>query len=185
MIKHAQQVAVAEPDQMAPAAAEAADEHIAPAPRVSVQAFCESVETAAAVQAAGEDRRLAKAHVKIQMGGATAAVVAGAVTEISSATSASTPSSIVLRDATGSFSAGTVTASFIGNAGGLTNLNATNLIGSLPKGALSGVYSNALSLTNTTNLIAGTFTGSGAGLTGLSAANLTGTIPSASIAAGS
>ena len=54
----------------------AADEHIAPAPRVSVQAFCETVETAAAVQAAGEDRRLAKAHVKIQMGGITAAVEA-------------------------------------------------------------------------------------------------------------
>jgi pilus assembly protein CpaE len=38
-----------------------------------VQAFCETVETAAAVQAAGEDRRLAKAHVKIQMGGIAAA----------------------------------------------------------------------------------------------------------------
>jgi pilus assembly protein CpaE len=78
MIKHAQQVAAAEdiaapsivPDTAAP------DEHIAPAPRVSVQAFCDTVETAAAVQAAGEDRRLAKAHVKIQMGGATAAVEA-------------------------------------------------------------------------------------------------------------
>jgi pilus assembly protein CpaE len=43
-------------------------EHIAPAPRVSVQAFCETVETAAAIQAAGEDRRLSKAHLKIQMG---------------------------------------------------------------------------------------------------------------------
>jgi pilus assembly protein CpaE len=53
-----------------------ADEHIAPAPRVSVQAFCETVETAAAVQAAGEDRRLAKAHLKIQMGGMAAAVEA-------------------------------------------------------------------------------------------------------------
>jgi pilus assembly protein CpaE len=51
-------------------------EHIAPAPRVSVQAFCETVETAAAVQAAGEDRRLGKAHLKIQMGGITAAVEA-------------------------------------------------------------------------------------------------------------
>ncbi len=49
---------------------------IAPAPRVSVQAFCETVETAAAVQSAGEDRRLAKAHLKIQMGGITAAVEA-------------------------------------------------------------------------------------------------------------
>ncbi len=51
----------------------ARDEHIAPAPRISIQAFCESVETAAAVQAAGEDRRMAKAHLKIQMGGMAAA----------------------------------------------------------------------------------------------------------------
>src|SRR3954464_4262921 len=51
-------------------------EHIAPGPRVAVQAFCETVETAAAVQAAGEDRRLAKAHLKIQMGGIAAAVEA-------------------------------------------------------------------------------------------------------------
>jgi pilus assembly protein CpaE len=60
----------------APAEVEAASEHIAPAPRVSVQAFCETVETAAAIQAAGEDRRLSKAHLKIQMGGIAAAVEA-------------------------------------------------------------------------------------------------------------
>ena len=54
----------------------AADDHIAPAPRVSVQAFCETVETAAAVQSAGEDRRLGKAHLKIQMGGMAAAIEA-------------------------------------------------------------------------------------------------------------
>jgi len=60
--------------QAAPDAAES--EHIAPAPRVSVQAFCETVESAAAIQAAGEDRRLSKAHLKIQMGGITAAVEA-------------------------------------------------------------------------------------------------------------
>jgi pilus assembly protein CpaE len=59
-----------------PAAAPARDEHIAPAPRISIQAFCESVETAAAVQSAGEDRRLGKAHLKIQMGGMTAALEA-------------------------------------------------------------------------------------------------------------
>jgi pilus assembly protein CpaE len=52
------------------------DERIAPAPRVSVQAFCETVETAAAIQAAGEDRRMAKAHLRIQMGGQVAAVEA-------------------------------------------------------------------------------------------------------------
>jgi pilus assembly protein CpaE len=50
------------------------DEQIAPAPRVSVQAFCETAETAAAIQAAGEDRRLAKAHLRVQMGGLPAAV---------------------------------------------------------------------------------------------------------------
>jgi pilus assembly protein CpaE len=54
----------------------AQDEHIAPSPRVSVQAFCETVETAAAVQSAGEDRRLGKAHLKIQMGGMAAAIEA-------------------------------------------------------------------------------------------------------------
>jgi pilus assembly protein CpaE len=53
-----------------------ADDHVVPAPRVSVQAFCETMETATAVQSAGEDRRLAKAHLKIQMGGMTAAVEA-------------------------------------------------------------------------------------------------------------
>src|ERR1700679_13032 len=53
-----------------------ADDHIAPSPRVSVQAFCETVETAAAVQSAGEDRRLGKAHLKIQMGGMAAAIEA-------------------------------------------------------------------------------------------------------------
>jgi pilus assembly protein CpaE len=60
----------------APAEVEAPNEHIAPAPRVSIQAFCETVETAAAIQAAGEDRRLSKAHLKIQMGGITAAAEA-------------------------------------------------------------------------------------------------------------
>src|SRR5499426_445359 len=62
--------------QAPPGDAHGVNEHIAPAPRVSVQAFCETVETAAAIQAAGEDRRLAKAHLKVQMGGITAAVEA-------------------------------------------------------------------------------------------------------------
>jgi pilus assembly protein CpaE len=63
-------------DQAVPATESTVDVHIAPAPRVSIQAFCETVESAAAVQAAGEDRRLAKTHVKIQMGGITAATEA-------------------------------------------------------------------------------------------------------------
>jgi pilus assembly protein CpaE len=76
MIKHTQQAAAAGNVRMTMPTDGAAETHIAPAPRVSVQAFCETVETAAAVQAAGEDRRLAKAHVKIQMGGITAATEA-------------------------------------------------------------------------------------------------------------
>jgi pilus assembly protein CpaE len=51
-----------------------ADDYIAPAPRVSVQAFCETAETASAVRSAGEDRRLGKAHLTIQMGGVAAAI---------------------------------------------------------------------------------------------------------------
>jgi pilus assembly protein CpaE len=55
----------------------AADEaHIAPVPRISIQAFCERAETAAMMQAAGEDRRMGKAHLKIQMGGIAAAAEA-------------------------------------------------------------------------------------------------------------
>jgi pilus assembly protein CpaE len=51
-----------------------ADDYIAPAPRVSVQAFCETTATAEAVQSAGLDRRLAKAHLTIKMGGVEAAI---------------------------------------------------------------------------------------------------------------
>jgi len=72
MISYAQKTA----DEQPAAATPAAEEHIAPAPRVSVQAFCETVETASAVQSAGEDRRLDKAHLKIQMGGMAAAIEA-------------------------------------------------------------------------------------------------------------
>jgi pilus assembly protein CpaE len=71
-----QQAARAVDLEQEPAETAAPEDHIAPAPRVSIQAFCETVETAAAIQAAGEDRRLAKAHLKIQMGGITAAIEA-------------------------------------------------------------------------------------------------------------
>ena len=51
-----------------------ANDYISPAPRVSVQAFCTTTETAAAVQAAGEDRRLAKTHLTVKMGGIVTAI---------------------------------------------------------------------------------------------------------------
>jgi len=72
MISYARQNPESQPESPPPPA----EDHIAPAPRVSVQAFCETVETAAAIQSAGEDRRLAKAHLKIQMGGMAAATEA-------------------------------------------------------------------------------------------------------------
>ena len=50
--------------------------HIGPVPRISIQAFCETAENAAAMQAASEDRRMAKAHLKVQMGGIAAAAEA-------------------------------------------------------------------------------------------------------------
>jgi len=52
------------------------DEHIAPVPRISIQAFCTAADTAGAMQAAGEDRRMTKAHLKVQMGGIAAATEA-------------------------------------------------------------------------------------------------------------
>ena len=51
-------------------------DRIAPVPRISVQAFCETQDLAQIVQGAAADRRMEKAHVKFHMGGAAAAVEA-------------------------------------------------------------------------------------------------------------
>ena len=45
-----------------------------PVPRISIHAFCESPETGNAIQRAGQDRRLAKAHLTVHMGGIFGAV---------------------------------------------------------------------------------------------------------------
>jgi pilus assembly protein CpaE len=45
-----------------------------PIPRVNIQAFCEDQNTAAVIQRACEDRRVARAHVAVQMGGVQAAI---------------------------------------------------------------------------------------------------------------
>src|SRR5271167_1645203 len=66
---------------------------IDPVPRVSIQAFCESPDLAAIVSAAISDRRMAKAHIKLNMGGAPAAVEAYK--------SAPTPNVVVLEAAAG------------------------------------------------------------------------------------
>lgn len=43
-------------------------------PRISIHAFCEFPDTGAALQRAGADRRLAKAHTTVQLGGIGAAI---------------------------------------------------------------------------------------------------------------
>jgi len=48
--------------------------HERPVPRISIHAFCEFPDTGVALQRAGADRRLAKAHLQVQLGGIDAAV---------------------------------------------------------------------------------------------------------------
>ena len=55
---------------------EATERTIAPVPRITIQAFCETPETAATIEGIVSDRRMHKAHVKVQMGGGAAAVEA-------------------------------------------------------------------------------------------------------------
>jgi trimeric autotransporter adhesin len=78
--------------------------------------------------------------------------VGGAVTLGDTATSANTASTIVKRDASGNFAAGTITATsfsgaFNGNGANLTSLNADNLSsGTVPLAQLSGITSNQLAV---------------------------------------
>jgi pilus assembly protein CpaE len=48
--------------------------HERPVPRISIHAFCEFPDTGAALQRAGGDRRLSKAHLQVELGGIDAAV---------------------------------------------------------------------------------------------------------------
>ncbi|MFV0281959.1 MAG: CpaE family protein [Rhodoblastus sp.] len=63
-------------DELPPAPRAAESEQIATIPRISMQAFCESQDLAAVVSDAAGDRRMDKAHVKVHMGGAPAAIEA-------------------------------------------------------------------------------------------------------------
>jgi pilus assembly protein CpaE len=53
---------------------ETASARARPIPRISIQAFCENAATGELVQLIAEDRRLAKVHVSVHMGGIEAAV---------------------------------------------------------------------------------------------------------------
>jgi len=48
--------------------------HERPVPRISIHAFCEFPDTGTALEQAGTDRRLSKAHLTVQLGGIDAAV---------------------------------------------------------------------------------------------------------------
>jgi pilus assembly protein CpaE len=65
-------------DPVLPGAGEEQDFYLGdrarPVPRISIQAFCDDVGVANAIQFAAEDRRLAKAHVSVHMGGISAAI---------------------------------------------------------------------------------------------------------------
>ncbi|RTL92752.1 MAG: CtpF protein [Hyphomicrobiales bacterium] len=52
----------------------AAMQALRPVPRISIQAFCETEGVASPVERAGEDRRMAKAHLKVHMGGIPTAI---------------------------------------------------------------------------------------------------------------
>jgi hypothetical protein len=85
------------------------------------------------------------------------------------ATSTNTASAIVARDASGNFSAGTITATFSGNGASITSLSAANLSGTIP----SGVLGNSSLFVGTTS-IALNRASANLGLTGISSIALPG-----------
>jgi hypothetical protein len=77
----------------------------------------------------------ASAATVVSVGGASAASVASTVTTVAAATASNTPSTLVLRDSSGNFSAGTITANLTGTA--------TNFSGSL-SGEVTGTQSTTV-----------------------------------------
>lgn len=59
---------------MEPAAPATDSAAVRPVPRISIQSFCETAEFAATMEAVAADRRMARAHMKINKGGLGAAV---------------------------------------------------------------------------------------------------------------
>ena len=99
------------------------------------------------------------------------------ITLTSNATNANTASTIVFRDASGNFSASTITAALSGNA--TTATTATNQSGGTIA-ATTGSFSGTLTGVgaNFSGTVSATFSGNGASITSLTAGNLGGTIPS-------
>lgn len=62
-----------QPERETLASASARDADVRPVPRISIQAFCDTPELVAVIEAAAGDRRMARAHVKVHTGGIGAA----------------------------------------------------------------------------------------------------------------
>src|SRR5271165_6281953 len=101
----------------------------------------------------------------LSVGGASAASIAAAAAASGSATSADVPNTLVLRDSSGNFAAGTITASLIGNVTG-------NLTGNVT-GNVSGTSSNITGLLSPFNGGTGVSNSNSATLTFTSAFPLT------------
>ncbi len=121
--------------------------------------------------------------VVARVGGLSAAALASGAAAANSATRTNLPETLVKRGTDGGFSAGTISAAFVGSGAGLTNLNADKLAsGSLPDARLSAnvallnanqsfsgsnTFTGPMLSTNGGNIFAGKFAGDGAGLTNL------------------
>src|ERR1017187_183463 len=125
------------------------------------------------------------ATVVATVGGQPAANVASGATAANAATNVNMPGTLVTRDGSGNFSAGTITANLAGNAA--TATTATNVTGNLADTQLStniarlngtntfigtNNFSGVVLATNENNVLTGTFTGNGLSLTNLNPANL-------------
>ena len=97
-------------------------------------------------------------------GNISATTAAGVVTLSDNSTSANTPNTLVARDGNGNFSAGTITANFVGDGSGLKNVTAAGFSGNIALAQLPAgvVIDGAGGVT-----LAGSFSGNGAGLTTL------------------
>jgi hypothetical protein len=103
------------------------------------------------IQLAGDLGGTADLPIVNTVGGVNSSTITTIASNVASATSTNTPSTIVKRDASGNFSAGTITASLAGNASTTTQLQTPRTI-----------YGNNFDGTaNLTQAIAGTYGGTG------------------------
>ena len=144
---------------------------------------------------AGDVRGAQGATVVSTVSGLSASSVAAGANAANAATIKNTPGTLVKRDSSGSFRAGTITGAFTGDGGGLTGLDAARLTaGTVADGRLSAnvallsanqiftgsnSFAGVARLTNATNFLVGAFAGDGSALSNLPAAKLLGTAPSA------